>query len=175
MLILLPWLMIGSTLFAIPKKRETGNNPCLMYKVISMMAEWTSARPTEGAKAEYYSRMETEALRCVPFKGRYERLMTFENVVDSPLKTKVSKTFLSLLKYYLPNRYKVSKAWREKIATCMLRFQSGETNIATIKAKMNKFCAEASGGRIVFAHHANGLVVLCLVLYELERLTGIVQ
>ena len=169
--------MIGSSLFAVPKKRKAGNNnPRLVYEVISMMAEWTSARLMEGAKAEYYSRMETEALRCVPFKGRYERLMAFEKyVVDFPLKTKVSKTFLSLLKYYLPNRYKVSKAWREKIATCMLRFQSGETNIATIKAKMNKLCAKASSDKIVFDNDANGLVILNLFLYELERLMGIVQ
>ena len=96
--------MIGSSLFAVPKKRETGNiDPNLEREVELMMRQWSQARPTEEAKAEYYSRMETEALQCVTFKGRYERLMAFEKyVVDFPLKTRVSKTFLSLLNTICP-------------------------------------------------------------------------
>ena len=96
--------MIGSSLFAVPKKRKAGNiDPNLEREVELMMRQWSQARPTEEAKAEYYSRMETEALRCVTFKGRYERLMAFEKyVVDFTLKTWVSKTFLSLLNTICP-------------------------------------------------------------------------
>ena len=140
------------------------------------MRQWSQARPTEEAKAEYYSRMETEALRCVTFKGRYERLMAFEKyVVDFSLKTRVSKTFLSLLKHYLPDSCPNAKAWRNRIVTMMLKFRSGQTNIAKIKAKMNRFCVKANSGEIIFDNYANGCIVLNLVLYELERLTGIVQ
>ena len=176
-LILLSGLMIGSSLFAVPKKRGTGNiDPSLEREVELMMRQWSQARPTEGAKAEYYSRMETEALRCVTFKGRYERLMAFEKyVVDFPLKTRVSKTFLSLLKHYLPDDRPNAKAWRNRIVTMMLKFRSGQTDIATIKAKMRKFCVKANSGEIVFAHCANGCIVINLVLYELERLTGAVK
>ena len=96
-LILLSGLMIGSSLFAVPKKRETSNiDPNLEREVELMMRQWSQARPTEGAKAEYYSRMETEALRCVTIEGRYDRLMLLERAVDFPLKTRVSKTFLSV-------------------------------------------------------------------------------
>ena len=57
----------------------------------------------------------------------------------------------------------------------MLKFRSGQTNIAKIKAKMRKFCVKANSGEIVFAHCANGCIVLNLALYELERLTGAVK
>ena len=57
----------------------------------------------------------------------------------------------------------------------MLKFRSGQTDIAKIKAKMRKFCVKANSGEIVFAHCANGCIVFNLVLYELERLTGVVQ
>ena len=40
---------------------------------------------------------------------------------------------------------------------------------------MHKFCVKANSGEIVFAHCANGCIVLNLVLYELERLTGAVE
>lgn len=64
---------------------------------------------------------------------------------------------------------------RNRIVTMLLKFRSRQTNIAKIKAKMRKFCVKANSGEIVFAHYANGCIVLNLVLYELERLTGIVQ
>ena len=168
--------MIGSSLFAVLKKRETGHiDPNLEREVELMMRQWSQARPTEEAKAEYYSRMETEALRCVPIEGRYKRLMAFEKYVNFPLKRRVSKTFLSVLKHYLPDDRPNAKAWRNRIVTCMLRFRSGQTDIAKIKAKMRKFCVKANSGEIVFAHCANGCIVINLVLYELERLTGVVQ
>ena len=127
MLILLSGLMIGSSLFAVPKKRETGNNnSCSPYDMGLMMYKWLWARPTEGAKAEYYSRMETEALRCMPIRGRYDRLIKFEEyVVDFPLTKKVSKTFLSLLKHYLPTRCAGAKRWRKMIVACVREFRSG--------------------------------------------------
>ncbi|MBR1843386.1 MAG: hypothetical protein IJ793_00695 [Opitutales bacterium] len=176
MLILLSGLMIGSTLFAVPKKRETDlTNSRSPYDMGLMMYKWLLAQPTERAEAEYYSRMETEALQCMPIEGRYDRLMLFERTVNFPLKRRVSKTFLSMLKHYLPDGCTNAKAWRNRIVTMMLKFRSGQTNIEKIKAKMHKFCVKANSGEIVFAHYANGCIVLNLVLYELERLMGIVQ
>ena len=176
MLILLSGLMIGSTLFAVPKKRETGlPNSRSPYDMGLMMYKWLLARPMKGTEREYYNRMNEEALRCVPFKGRYERLMAFEKYVNFPLKRRVSKTFLSVLKHYLPDDRPNAKAWRNRIVTMMLKFRSGQTNIAKIKAKMRKFCVKANSGEIVFAHCANGCIVINLVLYELERLTGAVK
>ena len=175
MLILLSGFMIGSTLFAVPKKRKADNNPRLTGEELVMMFRWFYAQPTKRAEAEYYRRMKEEALECVPIGGRYDRLMLFERIVNFPLRRRVSKTFLSLLKHYLPDSCPNAKAWRNRIVTMMLKFRSGRTNIAKIKAKMRKFCVEANGDEIVFAHCANGCIVLNLVLYELERLTGIVQ
>ena len=57
----------------------------------------------------------------------------------------------------------------------LLKFRSWQTNIAKIKAKMRKFCVKANSGEIIFDNYANGCIVINLVLYELERLTGVVQ
>lgn len=175
--ILLSGIMIGSTLFAVPRKPKVGNAGNISENVIDIqLLLWFLARPMGGTGAEYYSRMESELLRCASIKGRYGRLMNYEeHVVDFPLERKVSKTFLSMLKYYLPDDCTNAKAWRNRIAICMLRFQSGRMNIAKIKAKMYRFCVKANSGEIVFDHYANGFLVLNLVLYELERLMGIAQ
>ena len=148
-LILLSGFMIGSALFAVPKKRKANNNPRLTGEELVMMFRWFYAQPTEGAEAEYYRRIKEEALECVPIGGRYDRLMLFERIVNFPLRRRVSQTFLSLLKYYLPDDCANAKAWRNGIATMMLKFRSGRTNIAKIKAKMRKFCVEANGDESV--------------------------
>jgi len=104
--------------------------------------------------------------------------MAFEKyVVDFPLRRRVSRTFLSLLDYYLPNNDNCPNAeiWRSMIVTMMLRFQSGRTSIAEIQTKMHRFCVKANRDEIVFDNYANGCIVINLVLYELERLTGVVQ
>ena len=171
MLILLSGAMIGSTLFAVPKKGDACD-------LRLMVREWVYAQPLEGAGVAYYSRMETEALRGMSIEQRYDRLMRFQRRVHFPLRRRrVSKTFLSLLKYYLPNNDDCpnAKIWRSTIATMMREFRSGRTNIAEIQIKMRSFCLKANRGEIVFDNHANGCVILNLVLFELERLMRIVR
>ena len=51
---------------------------------------------------------------------------------------------------------------------------SGETDVATIKDELWNLTAAEKNGAVAF-DGANGMVVVCLVLYELERLAGIVQ
>lgn len=119
MLILLSGLMIGSTLFAVPKKRETNlTNSRSPYDMGLMMYKWFLAQPTKETEREYYNRMNEEALRCVSFRGRYDRLMLFERTVNFPLKRRVSKTFLSLLKYYLLDDCANAKACATGLLPC---------------------------------------------------------
>lgn len=169
MLILLSGFMIGSTLFAVPKKQTDD--------LSLMVLEWIFARPPEGAGAEYYRRMETEAQRCMPIRMRYDCLMRSERRVHFPLRRGVSETFLSLLEYYLPDNddCPYARRWRRRIATMMRKFRSGQINIARIKTIMRGFCVKANRDEIVFDNCANGCIVLNLVFYELERLMGIVR
>ena len=169
MLILLSGFMIGSTLFAVPKKQTDD--------LSLMVLEWIFARPLEGAGAEYYRRMETKAQRCMSIRMRYDYLTLRERRVRPPRRKRVSGVFLSLLRYYLPdnNNCPNAKLWRRRIATMMRDFQSGQIDIAEIETIMDRFCVRANRDEIVFAHHANGCIVLNLVLYELERLVRIVR
>ena len=108
---------------------------------------------------------------------RYDYLTLRERRVRPPRRKRVSGVFLSLLRYYLPdnNNCPNAKLWRRRIATMMRDFQSGQIDIAEIETIMDRFCVRANRDEIVFAHHANGCIVLNLVLYELERLVRIVR
>jgi len=182
-LVLLSGFMIGSTLFAGPKKRKVSNKGSVsvngidipISEVFSTMVAFAFARPEGGNEAEYYDRMMKESLSGMPFEARYDRLVTSEGTAHFPLAGDVSEVFLSLLAHYLPNHNTASRTWRETIVDCVSKFRSGEMNIATIESKMSDFLDEAGNGGIVFGHHSDHILVFNLVLYELERLTGIVQ
>ena len=177
-LILLSGFMIGSTLFAVPKKRNIRDDIDLFLMTI----EWISARPRGERRAEYFARIEAEASKgkdSLPEK-RFKRIMEKEESAKFPLDERVSQTFLSMLNYYLPGHPGSPNAQQRKmIAECVKKFRRGEANVATIKQTMFRFCRRANRdrrtGRGTFAHNANGCVILNLVLYELERLIGIVQ
>lgn len=171
-LILLSGFMIGSTLFAVPKKRNDRDGIDLLL----MVAEWISARPFDRTKAKYFDRMEMAACRLP--KKRFKGIMEKEKSAKFPLDKRVSRTFLSMLNYYLPGHPGSPNAQqRQMIAECVKEFQRGKANVATIKRRMFRFCRRANrdreNGRGTFAHNANGCVILNLVLYELERLIGI--
>ena len=170
MLILLSGFMIGSTLFAVPKKR----NVCDDIDLLLMMAEWISARPTEGAKAEYYDRMERRAFQCMDIEDRCDNIAAFEKSAVFPLETDVSEEFRSLLSCYLPDYCFGAKEWRETIVDCISKFRLGEKDVATIEDDLWNLTADEKDGAVTF-DGANSMVVVHLVLYELERLTGIVQ
>ena len=179
-LILLSGFMIGSTLFAVPKKRNIRDDIDLFLMTI----EWISARPRGERRAEYFDRMEKAAWEeeeedLLP-EERFERIKKKEKLAKFPLDERVSQTFLSMLNYYLPGHPGSPNAQQRKmIAECVKKFRRGEANVATIKQTMFRFCRRANRdrriGRGTFAHNANGCVILNLVLYELERLIGIVQ
>ena len=162
MLIVLSGLMIGSTLFAVPKKPKISSDGNIsvngmnipMSEVFSVMVTFPFARPEGGNEAEYYDRMLEESLSGMPFEDRYDRLISSEGTAHFPLARDVSEAFLSLLVRYLPNHNAASRTWRETIVDCVSKFRSGETDVATIESKMSDFLDEAGNGGIVFGHHS---------------------
>ncbi len=82
MLILLSGLMIGSTLFAVPKKRKAGNNnPRLTGEELVMMFRWFYAQPTERAEAEYYRLMKRKPYGAYRLKGVMSVLWHLRNML----------------------------------------------------------------------------------------------
>jgi hypothetical protein len=144
--ILLSGIMIGSTLFAVPKKRETNNE----VEVLSMMCEWISARPTEGAEADYYDQMEERAFQCVDIKDRCCNIVAFEKSAVFPLETDVSEEFRSLLSRYLPDHCSGAKEWRETIVDCVSKFRLGEKDVATIEDDLWNLTADGMDGAVTF-------------------------
>jgi hypothetical protein len=181
--VLLLGLMLGSVLFAMPKEQKVGNDGNVSVnginipipEVLSAVVMFSFARPEEGSEAEYYDRMMEASLSGMPIEDRYDRLMKREETAHFPLARNVSEAFLSLLVLYLPDDNANSRTWRETIVDCMSGFQLGGTSVETIESKMFDFHDEAENGGIVFGHCSGCMLVFSLVLYELERLMGIVQ
>ena len=162
MLILLSGLMIGSTLFAVPKKQEDVKNPdtldnMIYYNMIYDMIGWVVAKPNEGSGKEYYDRMERRAFQCVDFKDRCDNIAAFEKSADFPLETDVSEDFLSLLNRYLPDHCLGAKEWREAIVDCISKFRLGEKDVATIKDELWNLTAAEKNGAVAF-YGANGMM-----------------
>ena len=171
--------MIGSTLFAVPKKQKDVENPDMLddntiYGIKGWLVAKLNGELNGGSEKEYYDRMERRAFQCVDFKDRCDNIAAFEKSAAFPLEADVSEDFRSLLNRYLPDHCLGAKEWRETIVDYVSKFRSGETDVATIKDELWNLTAAEKNGAVAF-YGANGMVVVCLVLYELERLAGIVQ
>ena len=181
-LILLSGIMIGSTLFAVPKKRKIVNEGDIsmnemnisLAEVLFAVGTFASGQPEEESQVEYYNRMTVKSFSGMSVRERYDRLTAKAGTVDFPLARNVSEVFLSLLVRCLPDSNATLRTWRETIVDCISKFRSGEMDVATIESKMCDFLDEADKDGVVFAH-SKRMLAFFLVLYELERLMGIAQ
>lgn len=168
--------MIGSTLFAVPKRPKVGNawnsSENVTDNRISEVFSWHFARTDERSESEV---LWTDGDGI--FTGDAVRRSLWPSHGEGRNSSFPSRKWCSRNVSFSVGalRNPRSRAWRETIVDYMSGFKSGGTDIATIESKMFNFLDEAESGEIVFDNHASHMLMLGLVLYELERLIGNVR
>ena len=188
-LILLSGLMIGSTLFAVPKSGHKGGAPAPAESILFVGGFVLPALPNASPEfvKTYYGGLEGRYFldfQGVDFDVAYKRIMKkcteLEKLAEKCGKMyilfteNISEAFHYLLSFYMPMPFYGERNWCFRIVESMQNIVQPADKakpVYNLFYDLGKMCFEEESGNVFYRDGVETKqAVMCLVYYEAERL-----